>query len=364
MVIFAVLIVIAMSFYTGHLLRERLKNPRRSIPLILMTFCTILLITASATATLVNPPLWIHIYASFGVCMAVCLSYIANQHVFLDESPAFWQSKALRFTVVMIAFIIAIDIRQGSNITGNVFIPFTEDLSHITIPYITRYALGHMTVAVLFIASVRLFVRSIRHRGLPSYIARQWMGLIAFSIAALGSIFVELYLFSAILLKKPYQYFAYGYYVCVPFIGIFLILHIFPQSMYKSILKKQDEQKIREEQAYQASVRVLWSSLIRIVPMVQHRPQLLRSERMEAELGHARYIIWTHHPRTKPVTPEQEVALILELLHSNTVLTSAGPATHVKTLLPLQKHYKAVAQILQPHLSSIQAPDLIEETQV
>jgi hypothetical protein len=190
------------------------------------------------------------------------------------------------------------------------------------------------------------------------------MGITAFSIATLCSIFVELYLLSAFIFDKPYQYLAYGYYICIPLDGIFLIIHILPQSIYRSLLREYDEQRIAEEEAYQESVQILWSILVKIVPMIQHRPKLLRSERMEAELGHARYIIWTHYPRTKPITPEQEVLLILELTRSNTIITGAGPATPMKTLLKPQQHYIAVAQGLKAQLSDIQPQDVVEEINI
>ena len=95
--------------------------------------------------------------------------------------------------------------------------------------------------------------------------------------------------------------------------------------------------------------------------MIQHRLKLLHSERMEAELGHTRYIIWTHYPRTKPITPEQETSLILELIRNNTIITSAGPATPIKTLLKPQQHYIAAAQELNVCMGDIQPQAAIVE---
>jgi calcineurin-like phosphoesterase family protein len=87
--------------------------------------------------------------------------------------------------------------------------------------------------------------------------------------------------------------------------------------------------------------------MIRVVPLVHLSNEAFRDIRAPIEISDARDVLWSHYPRTQPITARDEARLLRTLLRENVTLTPIGKHQPQETRDPLTIHNLKVAKLLK-----------------
>lgn len=180
-----------------------------------------------------------------------------------------------------------------------------------------------------------------KHRDKTS-VFRKFMDLLAFISFTGSSYFVEIGLFLTIfngdLYRRLFNDLFFGSMLSG---GFCLLLSVLPNALLKRLVGMSGGHTLKEAKRY------LHPKYLQVMPGLQYRFQELREERIDIELEHAHFMLWTHEPRTRAVSPEDEANLLFYCLQNNIIFRIVGPCEPCPTRDDMDTHFLNVTKELK-----------------
>ena len=287
------------------------------------------------------------IIAAISAQYGAFLYYVAMKRMFKEKHPqSLMRYKGFWVTTLVVAMLIALDIRLKGYAPFDSSKPYTSDLFS-NAEVILSYA--HLLFWAALIIKVYLDVLK-RNTQLTDQ-GRFVLCLVAFSLAFLGLLLVEVNLLLYVIFKNDdYRIFLnLLYHISLVVLVLFVVLsYIVPDTFFIRILSPLAAYKTLRQRRQQALLRSLHQTMVEIVPSVQLPCEPVHDLRILIEISDARQVIWSLQQRLKPIKPQDEAKYLLQLMRKNTILEAPGeysPApTSVKNIV---KHNVIVAKRLQ-----------------
>jgi hypothetical protein len=130
-------------------------------------------------------------------------------------------------------------------------------------------------------------------------------------------------------------------------IGLLFLLSSAPALVIRVVVRPWQAHRARRRAQQDLALRFLHERMIQVVPRVHLPYEELRSIRAPLEIDEAREVLWSHHPRTTPITARAEASLLQQLLADQRTIDAAGPYQPPPTQREPHAHNLAVAKLLQ-----------------
>lgn len=188
--------------------------------------------------------------------------------------------------------------------------------------YMLFYALWFM-VGVKTLPLVRRFMH--QNTGL-TYRLRGATALGAWSLIVVCALIEEINLGLSLVIGDVYRADLNALYHALKApVGLLAMLGAAPTPFFVVAARPVDGWMKRRQAKHTQLINALHAVMIQIAPRVHLPNEALRDIRAPIEISDARDVIWSHYPRTQPITPQDEANLLRTLLHENVTLTTIGP---------------------------------------
>lgn len=214
--------------------------------------------------------------------------------------------------------------------------------------YFASYVLFYGLWLFLSLILLNVMLRFMRQNTLLAYRLRMGASLIWGCLFVACAVLAEVNLGLSMIIGDSYRAQINDLYhgLKVP-IGVFQIISAAPVPLFMLVVRPLEARRARQQLQQKQLIHDLHHAMIRVVPHVHLPNEALRDLRAAIEIGDARDVIWSHHPRTQPITPEDEATLLHALLQNKVTLTSIGPHEPPATAEVLAVHNLKVARRLK-----------------
>jgi hypothetical protein len=349
-----ILLICILVVRFGHLIFQDQDSIGKSIVTKLMGSAA-LGVLASSTTFLPSTGWWLFILRVCAMVYSLLLAYLAIDQLLNNKAyqPMFTH-KLFWGTTALLILGVLLDIGNRN---------YTLDASMGIVPFqpawlfgIT-YALNYGIPWGLGVLIIWLYWRNLHYYFDLAYTVRRIMCMLGFLMGAfcIGSLCLfgaAINLFFLLVVGQPAGSLLNP--IClslrlVTFTSLVLGF-ILPQFVLSRWIRPLERYLARRKQRQDALLSYLHEQMIQLVPGV-HLPQNeLLHVRTPIEISDVRQIVWSHVPRTLPITPREEAEYLFALIHHQIVMEGPGkympPATRspnvVKHNLAVAKHLKCL----------------------
>lgn len=220
--------------------------------------------------------------------------------------------------------------------------------------YFASYVLFYGLWLFLSLMLLHVMLRFMRQNTLLAYRLRMGISLIWGGLFVLCAVLAEVNLGLSMVIGDGYRAQINALYHALKLpIGLFQLIGAAPVPVFMILARPLEAWRTRQHLQQRQLIHDLHTAMIRVVPHVHLPNNAFQDLRAPVEIGDARDVIWSHHPRTQPITPDDEATLLRTLLQNNVILTGIGEYDPPPTAEALAVHNVKVARRLHKgkHLS-------------
>lgn len=214
--------------------------------------------------------------------------------------------------------------------------------------YFASYILFYGLWLFLSLMLLNVMLRFMRQNTLLAYRLRMVTSLIWGCLFVLCAVLAEVNLGLSVMIGDAYREQINMLYHALKLpIGVFQFISAAPVPLFILLARPLEARCARQQLQQRQLIHNLHSAMIRVVPHVHLPNEAFRDLRAAVEIGDARDVIWSHHQRTQPITPDDEATLLRTLLQNNVTLNGVGQHVPPATVEALAVHNLKVARRLK-----------------
>lgn len=213
--------------------------------------------------------------------------------------------------------------------------------------YFASYVLFYGLWLFLSLMLLNVMLRFMGQNTLLAYRLRMSASLIWGGLFVLCAVLAEVNLGLSMIIGDGYRAQINALYHALKLpIGLFQLIGAAPAQLFMILARPLEAWRTRQQLQHRTLIHDLHTTMIRVVPHVHLPNEAFQDLRAPIEIEDARDVIWSHHQRTQPITPEDEAKFLHTLLQNNVILTGVGPHEPPATAEVLAVHNLKVARRL------------------